>query len=699
MTDISDKLTYERLATQAYMGGSVFYNPDSPSEGQLADGAHIAIRLGKVTKKIVDDEDEFSDVPEKEVIGYLTVSSIDEHNISFTCKFYNKEGEIIQNSDFSLDINNTIDINGDSKPDLEYRRPASKRPGLESAIYLNFLSSQELLNTTMFAILSEQYSRGVYPSGIIGINTNGRFIVEKYEGTSKNRSMVKGIVSGDYVLDSEKGVYQSVSKNIIARNARVIEDSELQGGEDISKKSFYFDEKEFSEDMKPQTLLENLPTSITSTFPAVTTIEEAIEILNKILKMNNMIKVISDYRGEVLQPEELETINDTSALTENELVSLNRLYLCKTYPEVCPQIESETNNIADVLPLASANFSNDEEPVSDDSLSRQMSTNYNQYERDRTDIENQFKSYKRLGALPIPKLIGKKVEGYEDSIVRPGALKVELGIGGHLSITWSNMRSKLVVVVLLQAETVLQLGKDNELVNLIPAEFREMETWGYSGALGPIPYRLSFPLQWNAPIKAGGYANFTINTFAGVTGIYGAGCSIGADYSVRMVKWFKVWRKWVYRPQISYDQHFTPPFVIGKTAAFVGLQGNWGEDNTPFVMEEATSYLSFTPSLAVGPRLTIGSGWDQGPYIELQAKTGMEFLYTVSTLPYVDSLSELIIPKKFYLTGNIEAIQKNRLGFVAGFYINLPIVGKKNPKVNFGEIYNVENTFFKLKLF
>ncbi|MCX7655093.1 MAG: hypothetical protein N2Z76_01010 [Treponemataceae bacterium] len=70
-----------------------------------------------------------------------------------------------------------VDINGDSKPDLKYMPPIQKRPGMENAVYLTFLSSQEEGYTTMFAVLPEQYSRGVYPSGVIGVNPSGKFII------------------------------------------------------------------------------------------------------------------------------------------------------------------------------------------------------------------------------------------------------------------------------------------------------------------------------------------------------------------------------------------------------------------------------------------------------------------------------------------------------------------------------------------
>jgi hypothetical protein len=92
-----------------------------------------------------------------------------------------------------------VDINGDGIPDITYVMPARRRPGMENAVFLTFLSSQETQTTSMFAVIQEQYSRGVYPSGLIGINPDGRFIATKYEHThSTARSAVKGLVYGDF---------------------------------------------------------------------------------------------------------------------------------------------------------------------------------------------------------------------------------------------------------------------------------------------------------------------------------------------------------------------------------------------------------------------------------------------------------------------------------------------------------------------
>jgi hypothetical protein len=53
LSDISGQLSYREISRQGFMGGSVLYNPDQPSSGQLVEGAHVAVRLGYVAAETV----------------------------------------------------------------------------------------------------------------------------------------------------------------------------------------------------------------------------------------------------------------------------------------------------------------------------------------------------------------------------------------------------------------------------------------------------------------------------------------------------------------------------------------------------------------------------------------------------------------------------------------------------------------------
>jgi hypothetical protein len=160
--------------------------------------------LGYIESESVEnDQYVYSDIKEKAQFGKIQVTSINKNEISFTTSLFNSEGLSLGGGSYSLNTGSIIDINNDGIADMEYKKPLRKRPGFESAVYLTFLSSQQTLTTSMFAVLPEQYSRGVYPSGVIGINPEGKFIIRKYEDTNNTqRSMVVGIQKGDYVLDT-----------------------------------------------------------------------------------------------------------------------------------------------------------------------------------------------------------------------------------------------------------------------------------------------------------------------------------------------------------------------------------------------------------------------------------------------------------------------------------------------------------------
>ncbi|MHC6204150.1 chitobiase/beta-hexosaminidase C-terminal domain-containing protein [Breznakiellaceae bacterium SP9] len=84
----------------------------------------------------------------------------------------------------------------------------------------------------MFAVLPEQYANKEYPSGIIGINPEGIFIISKYTATG-GRSLVRGIDTGDLIIDGVNYRYQrAVSSAGTYRTARSIDDSDMENNVD-----------------------------------------------------------------------------------------------------------------------------------------------------------------------------------------------------------------------------------------------------------------------------------------------------------------------------------------------------------------------------------------------------------------------------------------------------------------------------------
>lgn len=87
ITDISKDLDYARLSQQGFMGGSLFFNPDQPSTGQLAKGVNVAIRLGHVEKTSTDSYSaRFKDIPHKAEYGSMLITEIDKGKMTFSTK-------------------------------------------------------------------------------------------------------------------------------------------------------------------------------------------------------------------------------------------------------------------------------------------------------------------------------------------------------------------------------------------------------------------------------------------------------------------------------------------------------------------------------------------------------------------------------------------------------------------------------------
>jgi hypothetical protein len=108
LNDIGNLLTYEEISRQAFMGGSVLYNPAQPSSGQLAAGVRLAVRLGKVTKEVKSTyQVVYTEIEDMASYGYITIESIDKKGVRFSYTSFS--GGIISN--FVLPIGGTVDIN------------------------------------------------------------------------------------------------------------------------------------------------------------------------------------------------------------------------------------------------------------------------------------------------------------------------------------------------------------------------------------------------------------------------------------------------------------------------------------------------------------------------------------------------------------------------------------------------------------
>ena len=220
------------LSGQAYMGGSILYSPENPARGHLDKGAVIAVRLSTVQTKRLNDELVFTDNGETEIFGTLTVQTVNMERIDFSAAVFNTEYEKTERS-YTLHMGESVDLNGDGVNDITYHLPQQKHAGFEQAAYLTFLSSKEDLTTAMFAVLPEQYGDAGYPSGIIGINPDGKFVYAKYEPNLHSRAVVYGFAAGDFVLDNSNGTYAKAASSLNTGTARFVNDEDLTISEPV----------------------------------------------------------------------------------------------------------------------------------------------------------------------------------------------------------------------------------------------------------------------------------------------------------------------------------------------------------------------------------------------------------------------------------------------------------------------------------
>ena len=433
VTDISKNVTFRSLFQQGYMGGSILYNPCDESSGQLAPNVTVAIRLGHVSKKLVeDDEYTYSDLPEQAQYGTIYIKSIDEKSISFDVSLFDSKGIYLGERFYCLALGDSVDINFDGIADVDYNLPCRKRQGFEKAIYLSFLSSQESQTTSMFALLPEQYNRSVYPSGILGINPNGRFIVNMYEAGSASRAAIRGICSGDYVLDSITGEYKKFIGSENYRAARTLADSDLETTNEVSVQDFYFKNSEFENGYSAKELLSEIPAEIYSEYGIVDSEEKAVEILNLILVDRNLSRKISQFGNIESDNTELQAaMEKIEKLNDEELLQYNRLLLESLYTENCPQVNCNGTNITEVLPLLSVNIceeTSDEEFDDDVANSRAAigtAKDYSEYLRQKKEIERIKSGYKEIYTFRynLPNL-GKDLKGKSVSTLKTKMLAV-----------------------------------------------------------------------------------------------------------------------------------------------------------------------------------------------------------------------------------------------------------------------------------
>ena len=417
-----------------YMGGSVLYSPKDPNANQLAEGAIVATRIGKVEKADLGaGEYSYKNSKTEYELGFISVDSISKEEISFSYyKFPNSDSDkYVAAGKFTLCENETADLNGDGIADVRYSKPLPGRKGYKNNMWLTFLCDVEAGDSAaMFSIIPMQYERSVYPNGLLGINPQGQFVVNKYDVGTNSRSVVSNISYGDYVLDTEANTLSRyVGEQRSSRSAaRAISDAELEQVEQISSSStpeeFEYKASEFTEDFNIEELLSVMPSSIVTESFSGRSIAENVAYLNRLIRESNFLsKLVEGKTGEVAE-EIRSQLASAPISSELERVIFCRHALTLMYPEYCPDVNLFSQSLSSVLPWMYIDFGDiiQNEVVSEDSArSIWKETNIKMIKN--AQYEAQMKQYIAEAEKKHASEKGKKVDAYIEYEVKRDAIE------------------------------------------------------------------------------------------------------------------------------------------------------------------------------------------------------------------------------------------------------------------------------------
>ncbi len=597
--DVSASTTYLDIVTKGYMGGSLIYNESDEALGQLADGVSVAIRLSKAERRNVSDtEAVFQEQNGSAVYGLLMIDEINAESISLRTELYDITGNVYLEKSLRLNRDESADLNDDGYKDIEYVKPTLKRCGYENALYLNFLSSQEDLNITMYAVLPEQYPGKAYPNGIIGVNNDGKFVVQKYvDVETSQRSVITGVYKGDYIVDNKDNQYQRVATNQYARNARSVNDSDLvtiDDEVDFDSTLFQFTEEDFAF-YSVDEFLNALPPELVNMYPNLAGIEK----LNKILECTDLFRIVDETQGSILPDGEKEEIfRQFEHLSLDETIQLNRIFLEKNYPISCPQRVTVSTAITEVLPLASIVFTDadtngdiiESSAASNIGVSESSARAISDYvhmceseveykakleamEKEYTDEYKEFIGEAEF-KIPLPSDDDMKV------YLALNDTKIGIGIKGAFSSTWGSIKSSLGAAVFFKvsADVEIVMEDKNQTDELafkykgteteaktkskevtVPIIKKSLKLYEYelcqstniaNFSIGPILIGINLDLGIGLPINTDIEIGCNVSYSAFLAGMAKAGLSVGADYGVR---WKKKWFLKIPVPYVDFS--------------------------------------------------------------------------------------------------------------------------------------------------
>lgn len=349
-----------------YMGGSVLYSPKDSNANQLMEGVVVATRIGKVDKIDMGcGQYAYRNSRTDYELGFIVVEAISKEEITFTYyKFPSvNSNRYVPAGSFTLAEGQTADLNGDGIADVKYSKPDPGRKGYKSNMWLTFLCNIDAGNTAaMFSIVPMQYERSAYPNGLLGINTDGQYVVNKYEVGTNNRSVVSNISYGDYVLDTEANTiarYVGAARNSRSA-ARAIGDGDVQELEQISTDSkpedFEFKVNEFTDEFDVNALLTVMPSSIVTENYSGRSPAENTAYLNCLIREGSFLnKLVAGNSSEAAE-EIRSQLSRAPLSSEIERVIFCRHALSLVYPEYCPDVNLFSQSLSNVLPWLYIDF-------------------------------------------------------------------------------------------------------------------------------------------------------------------------------------------------------------------------------------------------------------------------------------------------------------------------------------------------------
>lgn len=436
--------------------------------------------------------------------------------------------------------------------------------------------------------------------GLIGINTEGKFVVSVYENNSKNRSAVLGVKYGDYAFDSSDNSYKKILTKKSFGTARVISEDELEVIDNPNLVTFYFTESQFEySGFSSAELLSVIYFGEDEENESLNYIDK----LNSLLEQRTLIKQIVEKYDFTL-PVEIEKL-DFNSLSTEEIASLNRFFLSEYFPEYCPPVDFSNNAVSDVFPLLSLLLPKGD--ITENIVNRAVS--YDDYVKERNSIKNEMNSYCKFDFLDY----------YEKE--KELKLIAKIGIYGKYSISWSNIEGSIAAICFVQAETELNLNK--VITGSLLGEPIEFLNITKDIMIGYIPLSIGLTGSFDLNYKAEASLSVNSNLFAGYTGMYGGKITVGANYGTRWEEWFKIWQTWFYKLKIYIDPYANGE-IISKTAYFIGFQDN----ATSLFNVQGTLSASITPNVIITPKVGL---CHNAVWIGVAAENGVNLGITVSS--------------------------------------------------------------------